>query len=361
MKKKMAYLMHVDINWIKQRPHFLAEKLARFYEIDLFYVQDLKSQKTADYTLDSLLTITKLNKFPFSCKSKFLQKIETRLNMQTLNKIYSGNYDYIWLTSPLLLQFIDITKLSRAIIIYDCMDDVLEFPLSNWSKAYYEQLEQKLFRYGNIVLATSAILEDKVRARGFLKKVYLVNNAVNPKSLQLEATKKLEVQGTGLLNILYFGTISEWFDFELVSKLLDTHQDIVFTIIGPTEITLPRHERIKYFGPVKHEELKGFAAQADAFIMPFKLNELIKAVDPVKVYEYIALMKPTFVLKYNETLKFQDFVYLYEGFSDLSAKINEVKKHSVYNVDRKKVKKFIEENSWKNRAKQIYEILEQLV
>ena len=35
--KKVLYVMHISWGWIKQRPQFLAEELAKYYEVDVFY------------------------------------------------------------------------------------------------------------------------------------------------------------------------------------------------------------------------------------------------------------------------------------------------------------------------------------
>ena len=37
MKKKMLYIMHIDWNWIKQRPQFLVEELSQYYDVTVVY------------------------------------------------------------------------------------------------------------------------------------------------------------------------------------------------------------------------------------------------------------------------------------------------------------------------------------
>ena len=44
--KKIVYLMHVDWNWIKQRPHFIAGELSHFYDVEIFYRSSLLKQST---------------------------------------------------------------------------------------------------------------------------------------------------------------------------------------------------------------------------------------------------------------------------------------------------------------------------
>ena len=43
--------------------------------------------------------------------------------------------------------------------------------------------------------------------------------------------------------------------------------------------------------------------------MPFKLNDIIRDVDPVKLYEYISMGKPVISVYYKEVNQFRDFVF----------------------------------------------------
>ena len=40
--KKILYLMHVPWGWIKQRPHFIAENLSKYYKVNVFYKKAYK-------------------------------------------------------------------------------------------------------------------------------------------------------------------------------------------------------------------------------------------------------------------------------------------------------------------------------
>ena len=42
--KRILYLSHISWNWIKQRPQFIAEQLAKDYIVDVYYRQPLKSK-----------------------------------------------------------------------------------------------------------------------------------------------------------------------------------------------------------------------------------------------------------------------------------------------------------------------------
>lgn len=359
MERKLAFLMHIDWKWIKQRPHFLAEKLSHFYKLDLYYTHNLRVRGLVDNQPDKKINdLTSFKKIPFSSRFPALQKLEKIYNFRGVRKINSDKYHIVWITSPIILQFIDMDRLQGAKIIYDCMDDVLAFPQSQHSKSNLFQLEQVLLKRTDILFVSSKQLQKVMSERGYNKQIKIINNAFeyNP----LDSVGRIQVSPTNqYFNIVYFGTISKWFDFDLIFNLLSMFANIKFTIIGPSEIPIPKHERITFTGSVKHEDLRCYAAEANAFIMPFIINDLILSVDPVKVYEYLSYLKPTFVVKYQETLKFASYAYLYENVDDLRRKLADVMKcPGCFKPDSNKTRAFLQSNTWNVRGEQIVQILE---
>jgi len=369
--KKVAYFMGVDWKLIKQRPHFISEQLSSYYTLDLFFIQATKRWSKALIGNSFITTFNNfigIKKIPFSSNNKILKGFEYILNIRMLKYLYSKEYDYIIITSPEILQYIDITKIKSKSIIYDCLDDFLEFPvIKNNRYDLIIELEKKLLKYSDIVTVSSYNLKNIIRKRGFERDIFVLYNAIDYK-----VTSKINLythvdssnkSKNKIFNITYIGMISEWFDFETIIGILDIHKDVTFTVIGPSDIPLPSHNRIHYVGAVKHEELNYYASSADAFIMPFRLNNLIMSVDPIKVYEYISFYKPSFIIRYPETEKFEDFVCLYTNFEDLSCKIDAFKNDwflGRLNVDKEKVTRFIEDNNWERRANELHEILENL-
>ena len=96
----------------------------------------------------------------------------------------------------------------------------------------------------------------------------------------------------------------------------------------------------------------------DCLIMPFIVNELIEAVDPVKIYEYINFNKNIIMSKYNEVERFKNFVYFYQTLQDFDNAIEDIKKTRRTKYSQKDRKSFLQENTWKNRIKLLLDLLE---
>ncbi|RAU93232.1 hypothetical protein [Paenibacillus sp. YN15] len=347
MKKKCLYLMHINWYWIKQRPQFIAEQLQNCYDLDIVYIFNLKdySKLVRKSKEKNSLKLLRIIKIPFSSKIKPLKTFEFLINFKKINGLYKNNYDIIWITSPIVLEFLSIIHFKKASIIYDCMDDILAFPQSANQINRLLNLEKYLINKADIIFSSSTLLKQKMHERGANhERVFLINNALSSSF----------IQDNEFFDIYYYGTVSSWFDTELITTIIEEMPNIRFFIIGPLEIKLPQHERIVYIKAMPHDKLKIFCQKADAFIMPFLVNQLVAAVDPVKIYEYISFNKPVFSIHYSETEKFEEFISLYDTKEHLMILIQEQ-----VNKKRNQIKilySFLKNNTWEMRIKEISKI-----
>lgn len=365
VESKIAYIMHVDWNWIKQRPHFLYEELTSYCSVDLFYINKLYGAKTNNLNSRNVYSksaIYTLNKLPMSGRFNGLRIMERLIN-QSVNRTLK-QYDYIWITSPLILDFIPLTQLKDKVVIYDCMDDFLGFYSENRNLSRLRNLEIRLVKRANQVITSSEYL--KKRMISFYhdytdNEPVVINNGISRSLLNGQIPDIQYIQTTSppeLLNLMYIGTIGEWMDFDMMLRVLEKIPDCMFTLVGPAETKVPSHPRIQCAGTVRHDQLPSYAQTADALVMPFVLNELVRAVDPVKIYEYIYFNKPILAIDYQEMRKFKPFVHLYSEESEFIDFIKKVRSDEIKLYSHKEARHFLESNTWKERCRQIIGILE---
>lgn len=363
--EKVAYLMHVSWDWIKQRPHFLYEELTRHYKVDLFYVERLLGKhrkkivnKRVTYSTSNVKKIVKL---PYSGRFTTLKKIESVLNGEFDFK----NYDIVWITSPIMLEFINIDELRGKKVIYDCMDDFVEFYQHPKKKDAMKKLEEKLIERADIVFTSSQYLSEKIikQYKVQLNNIpILINNGVDASLIEdLEKISRDTEQAskTDSINLVYIGTVGQWVDFDLILGVLKNKPNIQVTMIGPVDTIVPSHERLKFVGMVEHHKLPLFAKEADALIMPFQLNELVRSVDPVKIYEYIVFRRPIIVIEYGEIEKFRSFVHSYHEYKDFLSLLDklEINKLKLCEIDQ--ARDFLYKSTWFQRSAEIIKIIEE--
>ena len=365
---RLLYLTTVPWGWIKQRPHFIAEKMSNYHSVDVFCKVPLKlSQKDLLTEIphdNRQLTINHFFIFPFE-----RIPVLKHLNLNFINRLFlwyyikkTKKYDVIWFASPILYSFMKNRILKTQTVVYDCMDDMAEFG-NNAENSKERQLilktERDLLTRADVVFCSAEYLKTKILSRAGLinKKATVVNNAIempqDDKELEIppHVSIILETSKSYNNNLLYIGTISEWFDFESVLYALDKDSKLHVTLIGPSQVMIPKHPRLFHLGTVERKYLFEFMKYAKALIMPFVVNELIRSVNPVKLYEYVYSGKPVVASRYGETEKFSDFVQLYSNkqeFFDIISNLDNIPTDETY---KSKCKAFVSMNTWDERCK----------
>ena len=364
--------MHVPWGWIKQRPHFFAEYLSNDCIVDVYYKRPILISK------HSLLTSTTEN---VSLNIKGFRQISfdkipiiKYLKLGFINDLILSwqlpdfkKYDYVWFTCASMYLLFKNRIAPNNRIIYDCMDDILEFSFSKNNLYLRNKLlkaEQELMNKSDYVFCSSDYLKDKIVTRTkCTKDVIVVNNAIElPDIINIipnEITSIITLLHKYPHSLLYIGTISEWFDFTLLNKALDKYTELHLMLVGPTDVTIPMHPQIHYLGTVERKYIFSIMQKAWCLVMPFKVNELIRSVNPVKLYEYIYMGKHVIAPKYGETVKFLPYVHLYESDSDFLSLIEKLMSVDDLSVEMKKqMIEFAQQNTWSNRYQIIKRKLE---
>jgi glycosyltransferase involved in cell wall biosynthesis len=352
--------MHIPWTWAKQRPQFLAEELKDIFDITVAFK---KPFSTKNQSLESAeLPLLSIAMLPYNAKLgivRFFNKLLTRRKVK--NIIISCKY--VWVTSPDLFDLLPRLR-NDQILIYDCMDDMLSFSsIKDYPRVfkYYSKTESKLLKRADFIFCSSGNLKDKLLNRYQIdKEVFIINNGISEtmfniampneyRSIQLSPQK---------INIVYVGTIAKWMDWDLVLKSIELNNNILYHFVGPRETIIPEHKNILFYGPKPHKEIKSIMAEADILLMPFQVTDLIRSVNPVKLYEYIYSNKASISVRYDETELFEQYVYLYSNIEEYMLLIEKLKssqfppKSSIALAE-----KFCQDNTWTVRGKLIKEIL----
>lgn len=368
--------MHIPWGWIKQRPHFLALELAKQHDVDVFFRKAItvKSDSLME-KIDENMNIREVTTIPFEKIPliKFIPKIDI-INEVLIKKaiINIADYDVIWFSSIHFFIYIEpLINVSQK-IIYDCMDDELEFPSlikQPRMRNKVKEAEKRLVKRADYIFFSADYLAKKVISRtdGIMKNYFVLNNAIMPAGIEIYSdlpellkSKKNSISKK-FKTLLYVGVIAEWFDFELIMKALDKYNDLQLILIGPNHVNIPLYDRIQHLGTIERRFIFNFMNIADCLIMPFKITELIKSVNPVKLYEYISMNKPVIAPKYGESEKFDDYVYLYDNEVDFLRFCKDITLNQLLpKVSNTKNQEFIASNTWECRGMSINKILTSL-
>lgn len=351
MKKKLKilYLFHNDWNWIKQRSHFFAEGLhSSGALVHVLYKFSFRRKNLVKNI--SPVSRYALLQIPFAFRTiRILRKVDQIIFsfiLMILNLI--NKYDAVIITHPLLF---DYTSMIKTKVFYDCHDDNEEFYDNGSLKNLIVNKHKKSLINSHLNIFSSEHLFLKYSSN---KKDLVIRNGHD----NLHFKERNPNFKKDIFSIYYFGSVSSWFDLDLVTDVVEKFDSVEFNLIGPVDIKIPNHHRINVLGPKKHNELIEICFDADAFIMPFKINELIKGVDPVKLYEYLSYDASVISVYYDELNYFKPHINFYNSIEDAMDLIEVLLKSPLLNVDQKEKRKlFLKENSWENRHKNILDVL----
>ncbi len=349
--KKILYLSNMDWKWIYQRHQVLALGLEREYDVKVVWGRTLihrwkaqNNKKPKKYSQGIVL--------PLQNRFRVLQWIHEKSMRLAMGKV--SEYDIIWVAEPRHIRIIPDSFKGK--IIYDCMDRYSELVDKKATKKDILESEKKLINKANLIIVTSNYLKNYVRVR-YGKDSYLIRNGVMGLNYHDVLEKKLYDKNE--YNIAYVGTVAPWFDLDL---LYDTAKDeIKYHIFGPCseqKILSP----IEYGGVLEHDKIYDAVKNYECLIMPFKVNKLVKAIDPVKLYEYISYGKCIISVYYKELEHFSDFVYFYHSRTEYLELIDRLKNNGFlpkYNKNQQE--KFLFENNWDKRIKDVLKVIDNII
>ncbi|GBC85876.1 Putative teichuronic acid biosynthesis glycosyltransferase TuaH [bacterium HR11] len=246
-------------------------------------------------------------------------------------------------------------------IIYDCMDKHAGFSTND---PVMLQEEAGLARASDLVLVTSRrLLEDQGR---WNRNCRLVPNACELDHFSVSlAPPPPTVAALRRPIIGYYGAISEWFDTDLVAEVARRRPDWSFLLVGSTFGAdlkpLRGLPNVHLTGEQPYEVLPAYLHAFDVAVIPFRLNELTEATNPVKFYEYLSAGKPVVATPLPELLAYaeQGLVYIGRDARDWVEKIEQALRED--GPERQEARRaFARQNTWAERWGRIRPAVEAL-
>jgi glycosyltransferase involved in cell wall biosynthesis len=200
-----------------------------------------------------------------------------------------------------------IRERSEFPVIYDCLDEH-----TGWDPDNAEQVrewEDQLAGGADLVLTSARHLYERLRER--TSQIVLVPNGCDVATFTSCSTPNGVLRGVVDGPIVgYYGAISPgWADTSLLASIAELRPDWNIVVIGPCEeacaVELDACPNVLRLDEVSYQDLPRYCADFDVAVIPFLVNELTRATDPVKLYEYFAAGKPVVATPMPELYQFQ--------------------------------------------------------
>jgi glycosyltransferase involved in cell wall biosynthesis len=248
-------------------------------------------------------------------------------------------------------------------IFYDCVDDYSAFPgVRNPLKVLRD--EQLLINESSFVFVVSKKLFSRV-SKINSNCVFIPNGADFE---HFNSAVGLQVWPSDVKSLKrpilgFIGAIWDWIDVDLICKLAELHPEYSVLLVGPVYFgreKLLKHPNIYAVGHKQYKVLPRYLACMDVCLVPFKINRLTLASNPIKLYEYLSAGKPVVSTALPEVCEnASGLVYIAKDEGDFIRKVEEaVKEAESPNKEliMRRIK-FAKENSWEKRIDVIEKLL----
>lgn len=194
-------------------------------------------------------------------------------------------------------------------VLYDCMDEWENFP---GIRPAVLRAERALVDHCDLLIVTAARLEQKWKDRG--RPMVLARNGVDADFYAERCHPNTLLEGVPHPIVGYYGAIAEWFDIDLMTRIARERPQYHFVLLGGVfdvdTKALAALPNVSLLGQQPYQTMPQYAWHFDVCIIPFKVNPITDATDPVKLYEYLSAGKPVVSVAMEEVKPYHDLVYI---------------------------------------------------
>ncbi len=239
-------------------------------------------------------------------------------------------------------------------VVYDCMDEWTNFPGFGQSVL---SLEEKLVRGADATIVSADRLEEKWKAA--TPRLILARNAMDAEHYRARFQENALLAGASRPIIGYYGALASWVDVKLLTKIADRYpQGTIVLAGGHFDVDLSpvaKRPNVRLLGQRPYEEMPQLLWNFDACVIPFLVNDITEATNPVKFYEYLYGGKPVVSPALTELLPYEELSYLARGHEEFMEQLDRALAEPADDPRRAERRRVAEENDWSHRYDAIVE------
>jgi glycosyltransferase involved in cell wall biosynthesis len=231
----------------------------------------------------------------------------------------------IWSFCPDVSYVLD--HLPAEKVVYYCVDDFASF--SGYDRAQVLRDEAELCRRADLVVTTSRALYRAKRPLN--ERTILVAHGVDYRHFARAVREPLpppsDLRRIGRPRIGFFGLIRDWLDLELVASVARRQPRWQFVFLGHAAVNLSVLEpldNVHFLGAKPYRQLPAYCRQLDAAMIPFRVDDLTRAANPIKLREYLAAGLGVVCTPLPEVRRYGNWVEIADGPEAFAAAIDRI-------------------------------------
>ena len=206
-------------------------------------------------------------------------------------------------------------RFDEECVVYYCVDEFSEF--AGYDRKAILSAERRLASRADLVVTTSEALHESKRALN--ANTILVPHGVDrahfagATSDDVEIPEEIASLPRPILG--FWGLLKDWVDVDLLAELAAARPDWSLVLIGEpaTDVSaLERLSNVHLLGRRPYAALPSFAKGFDLGLIPFRVNRLTRAVNPIKLREYLSAGLPVVSTPLREVRRYGGLVRVAE-------------------------------------------------
>lgn len=242
--------------------------------------------------------------------------------------------------------------IAGATIVFDCLDLATGFTDAPPSLAV---AEAAMIAEADVIVAASAPLAERFEPQ---RTAVIIRNAADVDFFAAGAGDR--TAGDNPV-IGYFGAIADWFNIAWIEACAAAHPNWRFQLIGRAAgcdtSRAARLPNVRFYDEQPYRELPRLLREFDVAVIPFKLNELTRCTNPVKLYEYLAAGKPVVAARMPEVEAATDLVYIADDAASFASCIGQALAEDSPTL-RARRQEWAREHSWLGRARRLLQAID---
>lgn len=202
-----------------------------------------------------------------------------------------------------------VGTLGEEAAIYYCVDEWSMFSYLNREQTV--AAERALLGKVDAVFAINNALAEakrKVNPRTFVSP-HGVDHAMFARAIQADTVEPADVASLPHPRLGFYGTLQDWVDFELIEHVARARPAWQIVLIGQqlADVSALRAiPNIHLLGQKRHDELPAYCKAFDVGLIPYRIDERMTFVNPLKLREYLSAGLPVVSTPVPEVARFSN-------------------------------------------------------
>jgi glycosyltransferase involved in cell wall biosynthesis len=218
----------------------------------------------------------------------------------------------IWSYLPNAIDIIErlSEQMPTSQTVYHCIDNYAEF--TDVPKSAFERMERRMLQRADLTVVSAKLLYESKKP--YARQITYIPHGINLSEFRNNLERSVKLEGmSGLRRPIagFVGRIADWVDLPLISRCARELPNWDFVVIGPSIVPLAPYlgiPNVHFLGRRDYQDLPNYIREFDVCLIPFIDIKVVATMNPLKMYEYLAVGKPVVTIPMPEVTDFAHVV-----------------------------------------------------